>query len=152
MDKPFNLFGRLIVGIDLTPRHDWRDEALNLADWQDWDQRRRKELGPLSGLAFFSRTSSPRTFNVLSMHWPHRLCWDWLIAMEIWSPKQGLPLKLSLIVDRPDQLILVSLLFVSFRFKRQTSQWMAAVGPDRQKAPKIIWAHQLRNAEPMGEA
>lgn len=152
MRKPFNLFGRLIVEINLKPRPDWRSEALNLTSWQAWDHQRRKELGPFAGLAFFHRTSNRRSFNLVARHWPHRLCWDWLISMDLWAPKQGFPLKLSLIIDRPAQVATVDLLFVSFRFQRQTSEWMIASGPERQTAPRIIWAHQLRNTEPMGEA
>lgn len=151
MKKPFNLFDRLIISIDLTPRPDWRAEAVNLSEWQIWDRSRRKTLGPFAGLAFFHRTSSPRLFNLAARHWPHRLCWDWILGLELWSPKQGFP-KLSLIIDRPGQMLMVGLLFFSIRFQRQTSEWMVASGPERRTGPKIIWAHHLRNAEPMGEA
>lgn len=44
----------------------------------------RKLRNPFAGLAFFTRCSDGG-LNIVSRHWPHHLCWSWLIDFR-WQP------------------------------------------------------------------
>lgn len=52
----------------------------------DWNETwKRKNY--FAGLAFFNRTSSRLCFNIISRHWPHLLCWSWLISVDFGLPR-----------------------------------------------------------------
>ena len=153
MSKPFNIADRLIVGIDLEKPRDWRDGAYNLAEWKAWDRAQRKRLGFFSGLAFWTKTNTPRSRVLLSRHWPHRLCWDWSIwvGMHRGAEWDG-PLKVAFIVSRKYRNLDVSLLWFKAHVHWQNYQYMGGLGPNGEECPKIRWQHHLENAEPAGTA
>lgn len=54
----------------------WRRDAepLSLARWDAWERAQRQKLGWRAGLHI-----SPRR---ISRHWPHLLCWSWMLTIE----------------------------------------------------------------------
>lgn len=153
MSKPFNIANRLIVGVDLERPRDWRDEAYNLAEWQEWDRTQRKRLGFFAGLKFWSKTNTPRNRVLLSRHWPHRLCWDWSVWVGLHRGAEwDGPLKVAFTLSRQYRRVDLTVLWLKVDVSWQNYQHMAGLGPNGQGAPKILWNHHLAHAEPAGTA
>jgi hypothetical protein len=134
------------------PVSDWREGASNLAEWQAWDRSWRRKLGWRAGLTFWSKTNVPGSRSLLARHWPHRLCWSWSIWVGVARPDFDGPNRIYLNVSRRYRSIEWRL----WRFKGSThwqdSDWMVALGPYKDDAPKIYWKHHLEHAEAVGSA
>lgn len=136
--------------IDTTPAASWKDRASNVAEWEKWDRAWRDRLGWRAGLSVFRKTSGDRHWNLLSRHWPHRLCWSWIISASL--PRSGEGARTGLFISRPFRRGSVNLLGASISFVWQDSDHMANLGRYQDGAPEIYWKHHLENATPAGVA
>jgi hypothetical protein len=57
----------------------WEDRCENTADILAWSNA-HKRRNPFAGLRFFHRQGNRLT--IASRHWPHLLCWDWLLDVS----------------------------------------------------------------------
>jgi hypothetical protein len=123
----------------------WKQQAVNAAEFDAWDRAMRKRLGRFAGLRFFQRTNTGG-WNVISQHWPHKLCWDWFIN---WSPYRGAHWDGPRMVKfwGPSYGSMGAWLwFGRLALHWQDDGWMGACGPRGADAPKIIWKHQIDEA------
>lgn len=51
---------------------------------------RRKLRNPFAGLVFFERVNDG-SLNIVSRHWPHLLCWSWLLNWDGRRPWRWIP-------------------------------------------------------------
>lgn len=101
----------------------------------EWDKSKRRELGPFAGLSLFRRTSSKRTFNVASRHWPHLVCWQWILSWSLPAGKRFFFRRFS----GPGDCWTLHLLWCGYlHFQRQSYDRIAALGPLGDGAPVIF--------------
>lgn len=149
------LWKRLVLAVDLArPNSRWREDVTpaSLAAWDAWDRALRRRLGLRSALAFWGRTNVPGCRNLVACHWPHRLCWSWLLSAT-WVRKDRLayagPNGLRLIVSRRYRHADLHLWRLRLHAAWQDDQWMAA-GHHRETVPRLIWARHLAGLEAAG--
>jgi hypothetical protein len=143
----------MIVKFDFEKPPTWRDRASNVDDWDRWDRECRRKLGWCAGLRFWGVTNMPKTRTLLCRHWPHRLCWSWLIWVGIVRPEFDGPRRFIFVVNRRYRHVDIRLWCVKLHAAWQDSSWMVAVGPTyKPDAPTIYWKRDLANAEPAGSA
>lgn len=53
--------------------------------YQAWDRSQRR-AAPFAGLRLFERTSDRYRFSLASRHYPHLLCWQWLLEWQFTKP------------------------------------------------------------------
>lgn len=145
---------RLVFGWDWTRPNNWRERATakSLAAFDAWDRAQRKRLGWRAGLRAWSKTNVARRRNLLSRHWPHKLCWDWLVCASIVLPVNAETNGLKLILSRRYRHVDVVLGPLHIHAAWQDSGYMAGVGPYRTEAPKLVWSDHLAHMEPRGTA
>lgn len=129
----------------------WKDRAVNAAEWETWDRDQRKAQGWRSGLGFWTKTNCEGSRVLLARHWPHRLCWSWSIWVGLHRKKYDGPRRLEFVFHRGYRFLNVSLFGPYIRVSWQDSDHMIGLGY-RDSGPKIIWAHHLQHAEPVGSA
>jgi hypothetical protein len=132
-------------GIDLKPGRNWRDDALNLAEFDAWDDAERARRGWLAGLSFWTKTNVKGERILLSRHWPHLLCWSWSIRVG-WRNRSRPRRAFAFLMHRRYKRFELSLFGPFIEAHWQDYGHMAAVS--RNDAPKIVWTHhQTRSAE-----
>lgn len=143
---------RFVIGIQLQRPRSWRDDAYNLADFDAWDRAQRRKLGWRAGLAFWTKTNVPGSRVLISRHWPHLLCWSW--AVWVGGHRKGFdgPRRFILQVSRPYRMVHLNLFGPSIRLSWQDYGHMAALGPDGERAPRVLWNHHLKNMPAAGSA
>ena len=121
-------------------RFDYReaDRVPQVLAFDAWDRAKRR-ANPIAGLRFFQSTSSGRCVNVASRHWPHLLCWQWLLT---WSPPapDGPRFWFKFFPaygDGVPRWTLHLLRLGYLHFQRQNYDRMAALGPAGRGAPVI---------------
>lgn len=121
-------------------RFDFReaDRVPQVLAFDAWDRAKRKS-NPWAGLKFFEQTNDRRSFNVAARHWPHLLCWQWLL---IWSrpapdgPRYGFKFYPARGESVPRWTL--HLLWMGYlHFQRQNYDRIAALGPAGEGAPVI---------------
>lgn len=133
----------------MAAQRSWRNDAVNLAEFDAWDRAMRKRLGFWAGLSFLQRhgTEKRATITIAARHWPHKLCWDWCIH---WSPyRRGFDgqrqvrfwLKPSI-----GNSIGAALWFGRITLSWQHYDHMPVSGPMGADAPKIIWKRDMDTA------
>ncbi len=123
-------------------KHDWRDGSsgmLNAADFIAWDKGMKRKLGWRAGLKFFSKTSSPRSWTLVSRHWPHLLCWDWSVWAgfhrgKLWDGDR----RLRFVLDKRHAEL--NLFGPYIRYSWQRCDYMAGMNY-KKTAPEPIWSH-----------
>lgn len=110
-----------------------------LADFRRWSFR-QKLSNPFAGLRVRWNGGLPS----LSRHWPHLLCWSWLLALHHqrkWNPLDK-PALLRATFRRNGQWVWkVAFLWrwVLVYGSQPHDEWMPALGPRWADAPKIDW-------------
>lgn len=132
-------------------RRNWRDGAVNAAEFDAWDNRMRKQLGFFAGLSFFERhnpTKRPkRTWTLAARHWPHLLCWDWTVWWQPYCDKHwDGDRRLKLRWAPQYGSVGIDLWFGHLSLHWQNYGHMAVSGPMGADAPKIIWKHSMDTA------
>ena len=124
----------------------WKKGAVNAAEFDAWDRAMRKRLGRFSGLQFFTRNNT-NGWSLISLHWPHKLCWDWFIAWDWYrGPKWDGPRRIKF--RGPAYGSMGADLWIGkLRIHWQDYGWMARSGPHKLEAPEIIWKHQIDSAD-----
>lgn len=115
-------------------------------DFDAWDDERRREAGFFAGLRLFKMTG--RRFRIACRHWPHLLCWQWILAVDF-MPFRGRALEFRRSGPGAAGGLHWSLRFLwlfSLDYQRQGSDRIAALGPIRASAPKIF-RHEAANAD-----
>ena len=107
------------------------DRVPQILAFEAWDRKQRRAR-PFAGLAFFRPASDASTI-IASRHWPHLLCWQWLLS---WKPYRADETRrwLKLYRDTDTWTLHVARLGFLY-FKRQRYDRMAARGPDRAPWP-----------------
>jgi hypothetical protein len=128
----------------------WQKQAINPEPFEQWDRAWRKRLGFFDGLHFFRRTNSANCINIAARHWPHKLCWDWILSWT-WAigPYYYPPWRWQWSLDHG---INIGLIIGHFRFQRQDCGHMAALGPNYADAPRVVWKRQITELPPAGNA
>jgi len=134
------------------PMGNWRENASNFVQWQEWDRQWRHKLGWRAGLAFWKKTNVKGSRVLLSRHWPHRLCWSWSIWVGVARPEYDGPNRFFIVIMRPYRNVQWRIWRFIGSVHWQDSDHMAALGRYRDGAPKIYWKQRLANAEPAGTA
>lgn len=108
------------------------------AAFDAWDDARRAR-NVLAGLHFFRRTSCRRTFNLACRHWPHLLCWQWILSVDF---RPHTPALFAFHRSGPGAMggeswTLRALWLFCLHYKRQASDRIATSGPMQQEAPAV---------------
>lgn len=146
-----NIIGPLKIDLSPPQGKGWRSRASNLAEWEAWDRSWRKRLGWRAGLNFWSKTNQDGARVLISRHWPHRLCWSWMVWVSRNRPGYEKN-RIGLVVVRPYRVFNLMLWKWRVSFHWQDSDYMVGLGHYKNGAPKIYWKHQLERAEPAGSA
>lgn len=110
------------------------DRVPQILAFEAWDRAHRRAR-PFAGLCFFKRSSS-RSIIIVSRHWPHLLCWQWLLD---WKPYKADERRQWLaFYSRPNTWTLHIARLGYLYFKRQNYDRMAALGPRWADAPVIF--------------
>lgn len=117
--------------------NDMRDKAREreaTRDYKAWSLAWKRRLGWRAGLSFWRRDSAGG-LTIASRHWPHLLCWSWLVS---W---QRVPLGFRLGPWRFSRTMF-GLAFGRRQIvlHRQRYDYMPAVNLSRE-APPINWAY-----------
>jgi hypothetical protein len=109
--------------------------------FDDWDRSRRAR-NVFAGLKLFYSTSDGRIINLASRHWPHLLCWQWIVS---WCrPFPGYEQQFfKLHREGPGlsggESVTLHLLWLGYiHYRRQASDRMAALGRGHFDAPVIF--------------
>jgi hypothetical protein len=103
--------------------------------FEKWSADQKRKLGPFAGLKMFSRTSG-RSIIIVSRHWPHLLCWQWLLD---WVPYKADEKRRLFAFYRHTNTWTMHLAGLGYLyFKRQSYDRMAALGPLGADAPEIF--------------
>lgn len=143
---------RFMVKLDWERPRCWRDDAVNIDKFDEWDSAWRKRLGWRAGLKFFGKTNVPTRWVLVSRHWPHLLCWSWCLTVNTWRKGYDGPRMFRFLVNRKYRFAELNLFGPGVYLSWQDYGHMAALGPTRNAAPKIIWRHHLKNADVAGSA
>lgn len=130
----------------MASQRSWRDNAVNVAEFDAWDRATRQRLGLLAGLTLMSKNNTGG-YQVVSRHWPHKLCWDWTLG---WHPhRPGYDDGCRRVFFRWSHDYRVGELgiwFGTIRLAWQDYGYMARSGSYAQEAPKIVWQREIDEA------
>ena len=124
---------RLARPLPILPHHA-PDIVERMHAFDRWDAEQRRKAGPLAGLRFHWN-HGPH----LSRHWPHLLCWQWMIRYE--PPRyKGKPgfWRFGPGAAGGDMIGLRLPLLGAIVYQRQASDRIAAFGTARRTAPVIF--------------
>jgi hypothetical protein len=122
-----------IRGVRLSPYE--ADRVPQVLAFEAWSERQKRVLGPFAGLKVFSRTSGG-SLIIVSRHWPHLLCWQWLLD---WVPyRTDERRRWFALYRQPNSWTLHLARLGYLYFKRQSYDRMAALGPRWADAPVIF--------------
>lgn len=135
------LGNRFVFGLDLAKPEQWRDRATpaSLRAFEAWDRGWKRRLGPTAGLAFWTRTNTPGCWNLVSRHWPHKLCWDWLVSLSVRQRRNDTPLGLLFSLHRRYRYASLTLLWVNLYLTWQNDDWMVHRAFLGDHGPEIEW-------------
>lgn len=152
-DVTWTAFGKRLVfsWMSSTQSSDWRDDAVpSTADaYHKWDKQQRRNFGLLRTIKWFGPTNQPgKRWAIASLHWPHRLCWSWIVDWSVVHPEcRGI--KICCAYRQFALVLWCRQLSVHW----QDSGYMV-YGPHAEGAPKIMWRHEARSMmdQPLGRA
>ncbi|MFN4296785.1 MAG: hypothetical protein ACK4FB_08075 [Brevundimonas sp.] len=108
------------------------------AAFDAWDDAMRGR-NVFAGLHLFRRTSCARTVNLACRHWPHLLCWQWILALDVrphrpmlWHFHRSGPGAMG-----GESWTLRFLWLFCLRYQRQASDRITQPGPLRSEAPEV---------------
>lgn len=142
-DRVFTQRERQEIGAMLTLRESARGPSCKpLGNWlvatamRTWPR--------LSGLAFWKKTNSKRTWVLVSLHHPARLCWSWSVWIAFFRNSGGHGVGRFWRSYRGDwSLAIPRVLEISFH--RQTYDWMLSITAQQRLEAAAIY---LPRAEP----
>jgi hypothetical protein len=124
----------------------WRKDAVNAAEFDAWDKRMKRKCGFFAGLRFFEgRIDSGLT--IAYRHWPHKLCWDWLVRIHTVRPKYDGKRRFLFWHRQSLRGGQLWLWFWCISWVWQDSDWMVKDHFKREwHPPTVIWKHQVTAA------
>lgn len=145
----FALWRDFSAALPMPPAHG-PDIWARCRDFDRWDRGMRRQFGLFAGLMFFHRTNSKRSFNLIVRHWPHLLCWQWVLAFNVAVADEGRHFFRFCGMTRPSihggQSWTLHLFWIGYlHYQRQASDRIAAMGPIGRDAP-VIYPREVRAA------
>jgi hypothetical protein len=120
------------------------DRVSAVLAFEKWSAEQKRKLGPFAGLKMFRRTSG-RSVIIISRHWPHLLCWQWLLD---WAPYKADEKRRLFAFFSDTNTWTLHLAWIGYLyFKRQSYDRMAALGPRWADAP-VIFPRETPNDHP----
>jgi hypothetical protein len=109
----------------------WKVTAAEFDAWSRAEKRRR---GLWSALHFMSKNNTGGR-QIVSLHWPHLLCWEWTLG---WHPhRPGYDTRrFGLFISRLCKQIELAFWIGSLHFSWQNYQRISALGLNR---PEVDW-------------
>lgn len=144
--------GRFVFGVDVNRPTSWRDRAIppSRIAWDRWDADQRRRLGFWAGLSGPGRTNTTRHWNLAARHWPHRLCWSWVVWASVASRGDRWA-RMGLHFTRRYRSGQITFGPLAVGLSWQDSDWMVGCGPLRETAPRIIWQHEVAQFDDVTE-
>jgi hypothetical protein len=125
--------------LPMPPGHDeqvWR----RCREFDAWDRAHRAR-NIFAGLRLFYGTSDGRIINLASRHWPHLLCWQWIVSWCRPFPgyqRQFFRLHREGPGAAGGESLTLHLFWLGYlHYSRQASDRIAALGRVRQDAPVV---------------
>ena len=118
------------------PKFDAReaDYVPQILAFEAWDREKRRSR-PFAGLKFGERCSDG-SINLAARHWPHLLCWQWVLNWKLYRADERR--HLLAFYRYADSWTLHLMRCGRLNFQRQDYDRMAALGPLGEGAPVIF--------------